>query len=180
MNGIVIILLTILFAAFFSGMEIAFVSSNKLRVELDRKQGAFGSGIIRIFTANPGQYIATMLIGNSIAIVVYGLFFSKLMGPVLTQIIGSDLLVLIINTIISTGIILLVAEFLPKTIIIISPNFFLKTLSLPTLFFYWIFYPSVSLPLQHQICLSGYSSANSRVKDLPKIWSSAKLILIIL
>jgi CBS domain containing-hemolysin-like protein len=141
MNGILVILLTILFSAFFSGMEIAFVSSNKLRIELDRKQGAFGSGIIRIFTSNPGQYIATMLIGNNIALVIYGLFFSKLLSPMLTPFLHSDLLVLIINTIISTGLILLVAEFMPKTIFIISPNFFLKILSIPTLLFYWLFYP---------------------------------------
>jgi CBS domain containing-hemolysin-like protein len=88
-----------------------------------------------------------MLIGNNIALVVYGLFFSRLLGPVLTPVIGSDLLVLIINTIISTAIILLVAEFLPKTIFIISPNFFLKSLSMPTLFFYWIFYPISKLTL---------------------------------
>ena len=141
MNGILIILLTILFSAFFSGMEIAFVTSNKLRIELDRKQGVFGSGIVSTFTSNPGQYIATMLIGNNIAIVIYGLFFSKMLGPLLTPLLKSDLLVLITNTIISTGVILLVAEFLPKTIFIISPNFFLKALSIPTLFFYWIFYP---------------------------------------
>jgi CBS domain containing-hemolysin-like protein len=141
MNGVLIILLTIFFSAYFSGMEIAFVSSNKLRIELDRKQGIFGSGIIRTFINNPGQYIATMLIGNNIALVIYGLFFSKMLGPLLTPLLKSDLLVLIINTIISTGVILLVAEFIPKTIIIISPNFFLKALSIPTLFFYWLFYP---------------------------------------
>jgi CBS domain containing-hemolysin-like protein len=141
MNGIFIILLAILFSAFFSGMEIAFITSNKLRIELDRKQGVFGSQIIKVFTKNPGQYIATMLIGNNIALVIYGLFFSKLLGLFLTPLFGSDLLVLIFNTIISTFVILLVAEFLPKTIFIISPNFFLKILSIPTLFFFWIFYP---------------------------------------
>ncbi|MCX6329936.1 MAG: hemolysin family protein [Bacteroidia bacterium] len=141
MNGIFIILLAILFSAFFSGMEIAFITSNKLRIELDRKQGVFGSQIIKVFTNNPGQYIATMLIGNNIALVIYGLFFSKLLAPFLTPLFGSDLLVLIFNTIISTFVILLVAEFLPKTIFIISPNFFLKILSIPTLFFFWIFYP---------------------------------------
>jgi len=141
MNFILIILLAILFSAFFSGMEIAFVSSNKLRIELDKKQGVFGSEIIRVFTRNPGQYIATMLIGNNIALVIYGLFFSKLFGSILTPVFGSDLLVLIINTIISTAIILFIAEFLPKTIFIISPNFFLKVLSIPTIFFFWLFYP---------------------------------------
>src|SRR5512135_436710 len=105
MNGIFIIVIAVLFSAFFSGMEIAFVASNKLRIELDKKQGVFGSEIIRIFTKNPGQYIATMLIGNNIALVIYGLFFTKLLGPLLTPALGSDILVLIVNTIISTAII---------------------------------------------------------------------------
>jgi len=141
MDGILIILLTIIFSAFFSGMEIAFVSSNKLRIELDRKQGVFGSRIVKIFTDHPGQYLATMLIGNNFALVVYGLFFSRLLNPVLSVILGSEVVVLIINTIISAVIILIVAEFLPKTVFVISPNFFLKLLSLPTLFFYLLFFP---------------------------------------
>ena len=82
-----------------------------------------------------------MLIGNNIALVIYGLFFSKLLSPVLTPYIESDILVLIINTLISTAVILTVAEFLPKTLFIISPNFFLKVLSVPTLFFFYFFYP---------------------------------------
>ena len=141
MNGILIIVLAIILSAFFSGMEIAFVASNRLRIELDRKQGVFGSEILKLFTNNPGQYIATMLIGNNVALVIYGLVFSNLLGPELTKFIESDLLILILNTLISTAIILFVAEFLPKTIFIISPNFFLKFLSIPTLFFFFIFYP---------------------------------------
>jgi CBS domain containing-hemolysin-like protein len=141
MNGILIILLAIILSAFFSGMEIAFITSNKLRIELDRKQQVFGSEILKIFTNNPGQYIATMLIGNNIALVVYGLVFSSILGPVLSPLIDSDLLILILNTLVSTAIILFVAEFLPKTIFIISPNFFLKFLSIPTLIFFFLFYP---------------------------------------
>ncbi|MGB8491255.1 MAG: hemolysin family protein [Bacteroidales bacterium] len=141
MNGMLVILLTIIFSAFFSGMEIAFVSANKLRIELDRKQGAFSSRFIKVFTGNPGQYIATMLIGNNVALVIYGLFISKLLAPLLTPLFGSDLIVLIVNTMISTAIILLVAEFLPKTVFVISPNFFLKALSVPAMIFYYLFYP---------------------------------------
>jgi CBS domain containing-hemolysin-like protein len=141
MNGILIIVIALILSAFFSGMEIAFVSSNKLRIELDRKQGAFGSDILRLFTNNPGHYIATMLIGNNIALVIYGLVFSKLLSPPLSAIFDSDSLILIVNTIFSTALILFVAEFLPKTIFIISPNFFLKFLSIPTLFFFFLFYP---------------------------------------
>jgi CBS domain containing-hemolysin-like protein len=141
MNVFLIILLAIILSAFFSGMEIAFVASNRLRIELDRKQGVFGSRIVKIFADNPGQYIATMLIGNNFSLVIYGLVFSKILGSFLTPVLGSDILVLLINTVLSTAIILLVAEFLPKTIFIISPNFFLKFLSIPTLLFYFIFYP---------------------------------------
>lgn len=141
MNGIIIILIAIVLSAFFSGMEIAFLASNKLRIELDRKQGAFGSEILKLFTNNPGQYIATMLIGNNIALVIYGLVISKLLGPPLSAIFDSDLIILIINTFLSTALILFVAEFFPKTIFIISPNFFLKFLSVPTLFFFFLFYP---------------------------------------
>ncbi len=141
MDGILIIFVAIILSAFFSGMEIAFIASNRLRIELDRKQGAFGSEILKLFTNNPGQYIATMLIGNNIALVIYGLVFSKQMGRELSGFIDSDLLILILNTLISTAIILFVAEFLPKTIFIISPNFFLKILSVPTLFFFFLFYP---------------------------------------
>lgn len=141
MNSIAVILTAMVSSAFFSGMEIAFITANKVRIELDIKQGAFGSGFIRRFTNNPGQFIATMLIGNNIALVVYGLFFSRLLTPFLTGIIGSDIIVLIINTVISTGIILLIAEFLPKTIFKLSPNFFLKSFSLPAIILYYLFYP---------------------------------------
>jgi CBS domain containing-hemolysin-like protein len=141
MNVILIILLAIVLSAFFSGMEIAFIASNRLRIELDRKQGVFGSRIIKLFTDNPGQYIATMLIGNNFSLVIYGLVFSKILGVILAPVLGSDLLILVINTMLSTAIILFVAEFLPKTIFIISPNFFLKFLSIPTLIFFFLFYP---------------------------------------
>jgi CBS domain containing-hemolysin-like protein len=147
MNSYLIIFLAVLLCAFFSGMEIAFVTSNKLRIELDRKQGVFGSGIIKIFTGNPGQYIATMLIGNNIGLVAYGLIISKMLSPVIYSIVGSTVITLILQTIISTAIILFVAEFLPKTIFLINPNFFLKSLSIPTLFFFLLFYPISKLSL---------------------------------
>jgi CBS domain containing-hemolysin-like protein len=141
MNNWLIILIAVLASAFFAGMEIAFVTSNKLRIELDRKQGVFGSGIIKIFTKNPGQYIATMLIGNNIGLVVYGLIISKMLSPLIYAFVDSDVITLILQTIVSTLIILFVAEFLPKAVFLINPNFFLKSLSLPTIFFYFLFYP---------------------------------------
>jgi CBS domain containing-hemolysin-like protein len=141
MNNWLIILFALLVSAFFAGMETAFVTSNKLRIELDRKQGAFGSGIIKIFSANPGQYIATMLIGNNFGLVIYGLIISKILSPIIYPFVGSDVVTLILQTIISTAIILLIAEFLPKAVFLINPNFFLKILSLPTIIFFVLFYP---------------------------------------
>jgi CBS domain containing-hemolysin-like protein len=141
MNAFVLIFLAVLCSAFFSGMEIAFVTSNKLRIELDRKQGVFGSGIIRFFTLNPGQYISTMLIGNNISLVIYGLIMSDLLTPVIHPLLGSDLMTLILQTLISTALILMVAEFLPKAVFLLNPNFFLKSLSIPTFLFFILFYP---------------------------------------
>ncbi|MFN8239243.1 MAG: hemolysin family protein [Bacteroidales bacterium] len=147
MNTWILIILAIIFSAFFSGMEIAFVTSNRLRIELDRKQGVFGSDIIRFFTRNPGQYIATMLIGNNITLVIYGLLMSRMLNPVIYPLVGSDVLTLIIQTFLSTALILFIAEFLPKTVFLLDPNFFLKSLSFPTFFFYVLFYPISRLSL---------------------------------
>jgi len=141
MDAIIVIIIVMILSAFFSGMEIAFVASNKLRIELDRKQGNFGSRLTGVFTNNPGQFIATMLIGNNIALVIYGLFFSRLLNPVLMPLLQSDIAVLVVNTVISTALILMVAEFLPKTMFLISPNFFLNLLSFPVMIFYIFFFP---------------------------------------
>jgi CBS domain containing-hemolysin-like protein len=151
-------------------MEIAFVASNRLRIELDRKQGAFGSGILKFFTNNPGQYIATMLIGNNIALVIYGLVVSRLLSHPLSSFIDSELLILIVSTFLSTALILFVAEFLPKTIFIISPNFFLKFLSIPTLIFYFLFYPLSKVTLAvSNICIRMFFGVKSSEKNQENI-----------
>lgn len=170
MNSYLLIFLAIIFSAFFSGMEIAFVTSNRLRIELDRKQGAFGSGITRFFTMNPGQYIATMLIGNNISLVIYGLIIAKILSPLIYPLVGSDLITLLLQTIISTGIILFVGEFLPKTIFLLNPNFFLKSLSIPTLFFFALFYPVSRITLFTANLfiriISGTKSTEKRQEDI--------------
>ena len=166
MNAILTIIIVMIFTSFFSGMEIAFVASNKLRIELDKKQGQFGSKLIGFFTENPGQYFATMLIGNNIALVIFGLIISRLLSPVLMPLLQSDIAVIIVNTVISTALILLMSEFLPKTVFMISPNFFLNILSLPAMFFYVIFYPVSKLTLAvSNLFLRLFFGINGNKKD---------------
>ena len=141
MNPLVIIPLAILLAAFFSAMELSFIASNKLRLELNRKQGLFGSGIIAIFTRNPGLYISTMLIGVNISTVIFSMLTADLIETRLQTVIPSELLIFIIQTIITTIIILVFADFLPKSVVRINPNFFLGILAVPTAIFYYLFYP---------------------------------------
>ena len=142
-SSITIVLISLLFSAFFSGMEIAFVSSNKLRLELDKKQGKFYTKITNIFIRRPSDYISTMLVGNNIALVVYGITFAAIIDNPLRQIFATDsnTLVLIIQTILSAMIVLITAEFLPKSLSKMNPNGMLKTFAVPTFVLFIILYP---------------------------------------
>ncbi len=147
MDLLLVIFITILFSAFFSGMEIAFISANKLRLELDKKQNIVFSNLISLYTQNPGQFIATMLIGNNLALVIYGIAFANLLEPFLIIYLHSNLLVLLTQTIISTLIILATAEYLPKMLFRINPNGLLKFFTVPIAFFYFLFYPVTKITL---------------------------------
>lgn len=142
-----IILITILLSAFFSGMEIAFVSANKLRLELDKQSEPFNSRILKLVTANPGRYIATMLVGNNVALVIYGIAFATFLEPVFSQFIHSESLVFFLQTLVSTLIILLFAEFLPKTLFRVIPNILLNVFSIPLALFFYLFYPVTQLTI---------------------------------
>lgn len=143
MSPVLIIFISLLFSAFFSGMEIAFISSNRLKFEIDRKHGLVSSRFISIFLKNPGHYIATMLVGNNIALVVYGSFVTLILEPVLIDQlnISSDILRLIILTITGTLVILFTAEFLPKTIFRSRPNLNLNIFAIPVFILYILLYP---------------------------------------
>ncbi len=141
MNLYLVITTAILFSAFFSGMEIAFISANRLRLELDKKQNVIFSSLISLFTQYPGQFIATMLVGNNVALVIYGIAFADLLDPFLKRYFESETLVLLLQTILSTLLILATAEYLPKALFRINPNRILKIFTVPIAFFYFLFYP---------------------------------------
>lgn len=122
MNWIAIIIIALLFSAFFSGMEIAFVSSNKVRAELDMKQKGLLSRILSLFYGNEEQFISTMLVGNNIALVIYGMGMAALLEPVIALVWDQEAFVVLMQTLFSTLLILFVGEFMPKTIFRIDPN----------------------------------------------------------
>ncbi len=138
----IFLLIAMVFSAFFSGMEIAFVSSSKLRFEVDKSSQSFSGKLLSVFYDNPNNYISTMLVGNNIALVVYGIMMSRIIDDFLiAHISDNPALLLLIDTLISTLIILVVGEFLPKTVFKINPNATLRFFALPTFFIYCLLYP---------------------------------------
>ena len=147
MNSWVIIIISLVLSAFFSGMEIAFVSANKLKVELDKKSGRYYAKLLGGVLQSPARFIATMLVGNNISLVVYGVMMAKLLEHRISIYTQSDLVILLVQTIISTLIILVTAEFFPKAFFRINPNRFLNVFALPLTFFYYLLAPIVRLTI---------------------------------
>ncbi len=139
-----IIILCLILSAFFSGMEIAFVSSNKIYLEIEKKQEDFLGNLLSKITEKPSKFIATMLVGNNISIVVYGFFMGNLiikaLYPSYNNATDLPLQILLIQTLISTAVIVVTAEFLPKVFFQIYANSFMKFFTLPAYVFYQLFY----------------------------------------
>jgi len=145
-SSLLSIILSLLLSAFFSGMEIAFVASNKLHIELMKKRGEFNARILSYFLQKPSRFIATMLVGNNIALVVYGTEMAKVLAPYIeNHFTTNDSLVLLGQTVISTLIVLVTAEFIPKVLFSINANRFVRLFAVPAGLCYFGLYFFASL-----------------------------------
>ena len=132
---------SLLFSAVFSGTEIAFLTANRLRLELDKQQHPLLARILSLYTSHPPLFIAVILVGNNVALVLYGLAIAEILAPWLSGLASDPWLLLLVQTLISTTLLLLLAEFLPKAIGRIHANAFLKIFAYPIFLFYILFYP---------------------------------------
>ena len=139
------IIASLIFSFFFSGIEIAFLSANRLQIELQSKQGVWSGRIISFFMQHPSRFIGTTLIGNTLALVIFGNNMALLFAPILSENLPASLnnepSILLIQTILSTLLILFTAEFLPKSLFMINPNLVLSTLALPFVVMYGLLAP---------------------------------------
>lgn len=158
-------LVALLFSAFFSGVEIAFISANKLQLELDKSKGKFYSKMIAFFSKNESDFITTMLVGNNIALVVYGIVMTQILTPKLELFFNSDFILLLIQTIIATLIVLITAEFLPKTIFRVFPNQILNIFSIPIWLFFVFLRPISILMLKITHVILKYVLKQNITKD---------------
>lgn len=140
MNLIIGLIITMIFSAFFSGMEIAFVSSNRLRAEMDREKNGLSQRALDVFYAHPSNFISTMLVGNNIALVVYGILFAQIFDATLFAHL-SDGARVTCDTLLSTVVVLFTGEFLPKTVFKSNPNGLLTFFALPAYVCYIVLYP---------------------------------------
>lgn len=139
------IIVTILFSAFFSGMEIAYLSSSRLRIELEKRKGSLSNRIVRWLVSRPKHYIAAMLIGNNAALVFYGILMAGVLEPYIERYAQDEISVFLIQTLISTIVILFTGEFFPKMIFNANPNFWLSFFAVPVYVLFVTLYPMIMI-----------------------------------
>lgn len=174
MEAYIIILISLLFSAFFSGMELAYISSNRLKIEVEKSRGTWQGKLKTIFYKNSSTMIALLLLGNNFALVIYGIKAADILNPVLENIgVTNEALLLITQTIISTLLVLITAEFLPKAVVQINPNGFLNMGTLPLFIVFIILY----LPTQFILLLSGFvlKLTGGKNKSTEKVFSKVDL-----
>ncbi len=147
MSNWIVVIVSLVFSAFFSGMEIAFISSNKLKIELEKNKGLLSAKILANFVKYPARFLGALLLGNNIALVIYGMAMAVILEPFIYNVLPlqyhSEFIVLSIQTIIATIVILIAAEFIPKALFRINPNMILNIFAIPIKMYYWIFYPFI-------------------------------------
>lgn len=144
-TAIVLTILAIILSGLFSGVEIAYVQSNKVKMEIDASRGGFIDRLIQRFSRHEEMFISTLLVGNNVVLVIYGITFSILVNGYLEELFHNEALVLISNTILSSTLILITGEFLPKSAFRINPNLMLRLFALPIHIIYFVLYPVTKL-----------------------------------
>ncbi len=139
------ILVSLLFSIFFFGIEIAFISSNKVRFELDVKENTFLGRILNLFYRHPEEFLSTMFVGSIIALIIYGIGMADLLSPLFSDICNHSLFIIVGQIVVSTLVVLLTAEFISKTVFQIDPNFSLKIFAVPLYLIYILLYPVAKL-----------------------------------
>lgn len=160
-TAIIVTVIALVLSALFSGSEIAFVQSSKVRMEIDAARGGIIDRLIRGFSRHEDMFISTLLVGNNVVLVIYGISFSVIINPVLEELLHSEALVLVSNTLLSTGVVLFVGEFMPKTAFRINPNLMLRLFALPLYLIYLVLYPVALL-------VSGISTGLMKLFGLKK------------
>lgn len=168
-TALTITIIAILLSGFFSGTEIAFMQSSKVRIGIDASKGGLINRIISVFNRSQDMFISTLLVGNNVVLVIYGIAISAIINPWFERWIPNEAGILICNTIFSTLLILITGEFLPKTVFRINPNFMLKIFALPMYLFYIVLYP-VSL------LSSGLSSLLMKIFGIKKTREESDVI----
>ncbi|MDX5420839.1 MAG: hemolysin family protein [Hymenobacteraceae bacterium] len=148
-DQVILLLVALLFSAFFSGIEMAFVAANRIQIELSEKNGVLSGRILWHLLQHPARLMGTALIGNTLALVLYGFAIASVLSSLLhfylPEPLQLDFLILVLQIVIASGVVLLTAEFLPRSLFAINPNRMLQVLAIPVLLFYYLLYPVVYL-----------------------------------